>query len=95
MPAAREVRVERQGAIDQRHHGADVLAEIGQREGGIRQDARIVAGHFQGSPCEIGALQTVRLRIFAPTVKNAAENSRPRPRRARARNADRARSPAP
>ena len=50
MPAAREVRVERQRAIDQRHHGADVLAEIGQREGGIRQDARVVAGHFQGPP---------------------------------------------
>ena len=45
-------------------HGADVLAEIGQREGGIRQDARVVAGHFQGSPGEIGALPTVRLRIF-------------------------------
>ena len=69
MPAAREVRVERQGTVDQRHHGADVLAEIGQREGGIRQDARVVAGHFQGSPGEIDALQTVRLRIFAPTVK--------------------------
>jgi hypothetical protein len=57
-----------QGAVDQRHHRADVLPEIGQRLGGICQDARVVAGHFQGSPGEIGALQTVHLRIFAPTV---------------------------
>ena len=29
----------------------------------IRQDARVVAGHFQGSPREIGALHTVRVPI--------------------------------
>ena len=69
VPAARVVRVEREGTINQRHHRADVLAKIGQRFGGIRQDPRIVAGHFQGSPREIGALQTIRLPIFAPTVK--------------------------
>ena len=57
-------------------HRADVLAEIAQREGGIRQDARIVAGHFQGAPGEIGALPAVRLRIFAPAVDQAAEYSR-------------------
>src|SRR5215471_13766941 len=67
-PAAREVRVERQRTIDQRQHGADVLSEIGQRDRGIRQNARVVAGHFKGSPGEIGALQSVRLPIFAPTV---------------------------
>ena len=37
--------------------------------GGIREDARVVAGHFQGPPGEIDALPTVRLRIFAPAVK--------------------------
>ena len=56
------------GTVDQRHHGADILAEIGQCLGSIRQDARIVASHFQGSPGEIDALETVCLRIFAPTV---------------------------
>jgi hypothetical protein len=55
VPAAGVVRIQRQGLVNQRHHGADVLAEIGQREGGIRQDAPIVAGYFQGSPREIGA----------------------------------------
>jgi len=68
VPAAREVRVERQGTVNQRHHGVDIFAEIGQREGDIRQNVRVVAGHFQGSPGEIGALPTVRLRIFAPAV---------------------------
>src|SRR5438105_10338795 len=70
MPASSVVRVEREGSVNQRHHGADLLAEIGQCEGGIRQDARVVAGHFQGSPCEIGALPTVCPRILAPTVEN-------------------------
>ena len=31
VPAAREIRVEREGTVNQRHHRADVLAEIGQR----------------------------------------------------------------
>ena len=69
-PAAGVVRVERQRTVDQRDHRADVLAEIGQREGGIRQDARVVAGHFEGPPGEIDALQTVRSGVFAPAVKN-------------------------
>ena len=96
VPAAREARVERQRAVDQRHHGADVLAEIGQREGGIRQDARVVAGHLAGPagrnrcPCRRSASGS-SLRA----VDEAADDSRPRPRRGRARNADRARSPAP
>jgi hypothetical protein len=28
VPAAREIRVEREGAVSQRHHGTDILAEI-------------------------------------------------------------------
>ena len=68
MCQPRKIRVEREGAVDQRHHRADVLAVIGQRIGGIGQDAWVAPGHFQGSPGEIGALQTVHLWIFAPTV---------------------------
>src|SRR4051812_6161575 len=68
QPAPRVVRVEGQGTINQRRHGADVLAEISQRESSIRQGARVIAGHLKGSFGEIGALQAVRLRIFAPTV---------------------------
>jgi hypothetical protein len=65
MPASGEARVERQRTIDQRHHRAEILGEIGRRVGGIRQDAGIVAGQFEGSPGEIDALATVYLRIFA------------------------------
>jgi hypothetical protein len=69
VPGAREIRVEREGTVDQCHHGADVLAKIGQRLGSIREDARVVARHFEGSPGEINTLQTVRRRIVAATVK--------------------------
>jgi hypothetical protein len=69
MPTARVVWVERQGTVDQRHHIADVLAEMVKREGGSGQDTRIVAGHFQRSPGEIGTLPNVRLPIFAPIVE--------------------------
>jgi len=44
-PSVGEVRVEREGTLNQRHHGADVLAERREREGSIRQGARIVAGY--------------------------------------------------
>jgi len=35
VPAAREAWVEGQRPVDQGHHGADVLAEIRKREGGV------------------------------------------------------------
>src|ERR1700756_1704343 len=59
VPAARKARVERQRPIDQRHNRADILAEIGQREGGIGQSARIVTGHLQRPPGEIDTLAAV------------------------------------
>jgi hypothetical protein len=65
VPATRIVRVEYEGTVNQRNDGGDILAEIGQRKGGIRPDARIVASRFQGSPCEIGTLPAIRPRIFA------------------------------
>jgi hypothetical protein len=49
----------RQSAIDQGHHGVDVFPEIGQSDSSIRPNFCIVAGYFQGSPGEIGTLQTV------------------------------------
>src|SRR5439155_25120224 len=70
VPAARETRIKRQRPIDQRHHRADVLAEIGQRESGIRKDRRIVAGHLQGPSCEIDALPAVRVRISVLAIRN-------------------------
>src|SRR5215472_9780301 len=68
VPAACVIRIERQGTVNQLDHYVDILAEIGKRMGCIREDARIVARHFQGLPCELGALQAVRLPIFAAIV---------------------------
>jgi len=55
--------------INQRHHGADILAEIGQRLRGIGESDRIFSGHLEGSSGKIGTLQTVRRRIITATVK--------------------------
>src|SRR5260221_3252342 len=75
VPAASVVRIKRQGMINQRYHGADVLAEIGQRKGGIRQDPRVVAGYLQGSPREIGALEAIGFPSFAPIVIEQAKTA--------------------
>src|SRR5215469_2210420 len=46
VPPAGKIRVERQGMIDQSNHCVDILAEIGQGEGGIDNDVRVVTGDF-------------------------------------------------
>jgi hypothetical protein len=66
---AREIRVQSVRTINQPYHGADILAEIGQRLRGIRESDRIVPGHLEGSSLKIGTLQTVRRRIITTTVK--------------------------
>src|SRR5215471_7384150 len=68
VPAAREIRVERQCTVHELDHRVDILAEPGQSNGGIRQDSRIVTCYLEGSPGEISTLTTVRRRIFAPIV---------------------------
>src|SRR5215469_5190012 len=47
VPTACKIRVECEGTIDQRDHGADILAEIASGEGDIDNGVRIVAGHLQ------------------------------------------------
>ena len=69
-PSAREIGVQCQCLINERYHGADVFAEIGQCEGSIREDGGVVAGHFQGTACEIDALQPVEIRIFTAPVNH-------------------------
>ena len=44
VPPACKIRVQGKGTIDQRDHCVEVLAEIGQSQGGIDNDVRIVAG---------------------------------------------------
>ena len=69
VPPAREAGVEDQGTIHPRRHRVDVLTRKDEHLTGIHQYSRVVASQFQGSPCEIGALPSVPLRIFAAAVK--------------------------
>src|SRR5215469_5714036 len=55
-PPACEARVEKQRAVNQCHHRADVLAEVRQSKRSVCQAAWVIAGHFQCSPREIDAL---------------------------------------
>jgi len=68
VPAACEIRVERQCTVHERRHGVDILAEPSECDGGIGQDSRILTCYLEGSPREISTLQTVRRRILAPIV---------------------------
>src|SRR6516162_8775572 len=65
VPTACEIRVQNEGAVDQRYHGADILAEIRQGESGIYNSARIVTRHLQGLPGVTGALAAVLLGVSA------------------------------
>ena len=68
VPAAREIWIEGQSTVNQCHHGPDVLAEIGKREGGIRQNPWIITSHFKGPSREADAFPTIHLPVFTPTV---------------------------
>src|SRR5271167_623988 len=70
LPLPRETRIEQEGAVYQPDHGADVLAEIGQRLSGIREGARIVAGHFERTPGVIDRSPSVRGAIIASAIKH-------------------------
>src|ERR1044071_7533657 len=70
VPTTRETRVEYQRAVNQGNHATDVLTEIAQRKGAIREDARIIAGRLQGSPREINPFLAIRLPIVAPVIEN-------------------------
>src|SRR5262249_208208 len=70
VPTPREIRVENEGAVNQRDHGVAVLAEIAQHFSGVHQDIRVVACRLEGSSGEIDPLQTIHQWIIAPTVKH-------------------------
>ena len=74
-PAECEARVERERAIDQRRHRAEVLAEIGQYHGGDGEDARIVARLLQCPVGVIDAFQSVRIAVVAPPVTMQLERA--------------------
>jgi hypothetical protein len=67
-PATGEVWVERRRTIDQHYRATDVVAEIAQRQGRISMSGRIIAGGFDGAPCEVEALSADRFQVFGATV---------------------------
>ena len=87
-PRPREAWVECKRAVDQCNLGPDILAEKGQRKGGVREDTRVVAGGFHSLPrarrCPGGGSSPDR------RASRRVARGRSRPRRAPARNADRA-----
>ena len=93
VPAARKARVERQRTIGQCRHRADVLAEKREREGGIREDARIVVGLLQCLARQSGSLAAVGLRIFALAVVAAQKPANRCPSERGRHNRDRAQWP--
>ena len=79
IPAAGEARVERQRTVDQPDHGADILAEIRQHEGGVGEDARVVLRHLERLPSKIDGLAAVCLRLFGPAVTDEPQVADRRP----------------
>src|SRR6516164_5587484 len=79
IPAAGEARVDHKRTVDQPDHGTDVLAEIGQHEGGVGEDARVVFSDLQGPTCEFDGLATACLRCFDPAVSDEVEMADRRP----------------
>src|SRR6266404_5727694 len=64
VPAAREARIEGEGAINQRDHGINVFAENGERHCGVGQNARVVPRHLDGPPSEVDPLWPDRVPIW-------------------------------
>jgi len=62
-PAASEAGVERQRAVDQPDHRADILAEIRQRGGGINDGSGGVLPRLQRLPREIDGFGAGLLRV--------------------------------
>src|SRR5580700_4709860 len=79
IPAAGVARIERQRAVDQPDHGADILAEIRQSIGGVGEDTRVVLRHLERLPSEIDGLAPGRLRLLGPAVNDKPQMAERRP----------------
>src|ERR1700730_13433645 len=79
IPAAGEARVEGECAIDQPHHGTDVLAQIRQHNGGISEDARIVLPELERPPGKIDALLSIIIGRFGPALSDEPQVADCRP----------------
>ena len=89
IPAAGKARIERKRTVDQRDHGADILAEIRQHKGGVGEDARVVAAPLERPPSKIDAPCGGRAPDLRSSRRRRAASGRSPPRPVPARNADR------
>src|SRR4029077_13861318 len=69
IPAASIARVEREGTVDQPDHGADILAESSQHEGGVGKDARVVLSLLERLPSKLDGPAAGYLRLRGPAIK--------------------------
>src|SRR5215469_18202239 len=81
VPAPREIRVERERTVNQRHHRADILAEIGQRFWLRSPGPPGRRLQLQELAARNGRLLDDPPRDRRSDREEAAENSRTRPRR--------------
>ena len=82
-PAAGEARGEHEGPVDQRHHGTDILAEIGEDKGSVDQDAWVVLRHLESLPGKIYGLAAGGLRLFGPVLSDEPHLTHRRQRQCR------------
>jgi len=79
IPAAGEARVERQRAVNQPDHSADILAEICEHEGGVGEDARIVFLCPERQTSKIDGFAAACLRCFGEPVNDEPQVADRRP----------------
>src|SRR6516225_11239470 len=73
IPSAGGARVEREGALDQRDHGADILAELRQHKGGIGENRGVIARRFKRPSSQSYPVTTGGLRFIAPVIEVAPQ----------------------
>src|ERR1700730_7985111 len=83
VPAAGEAWVERERAVDQPDHGADVLAEKRQHEGGVGEDARVVLPRLERLPSKTAGLAAGWVWVFGTTRSDQLQVANRRPGKSR------------
>ena len=73
IPAAGEARVDCQRTVYQPDHGAKVLAEVSQHQGGVDEDGLVVLRRLERLPSETDGVATGCVRVFGPAVLDEPE----------------------
>src|SRR5215813_4460199 len=79
IPAASEARVDCQRPVYRPDHGADVLAEMSQHQGGVGEDGRVVLRRLERLASEIDGVAAGCFRVFGPAVLDEPEMADRRP----------------